>query len=141
MALTGNTSTPLRDGKQFQYGVKAGVSIHQGALLQLNGGYVEKAAGVAGKKYVGIAMEPAKGGSADGDAKVLVRRRVAVGLKQHPLLTARSERDLVVGDTANVEDDETVRLLNDVASDGSVDRSPLGDVVAVDSGRVWVFVE
>ena len=128
MALSANKSTLLRDGHQFKYGVKANAEIHQGALTMIDGSNVEKATKAANKKFAGIAIEPATGSSTAGDVEVTVRRRVAAKFKtvdgQVPGL----------GDTAYVEDDETV---HDTASG----RSALGEVVAVESDGVWVFIE
>ena len=143
MALSANKSTLLRDGMQFEYGVKANAAIYQGALVQLNGNHVEKAAGATGKTYVGIAIEQVTGGSSDGDEKVAVRRRTAARFKQatggrHASETAGT---LTIGATAYVEDDETVTGINDVAVDNTVDRSELGKVVDVEDDGVWVYIE
>ena len=128
MALTGNTSTLMRDGKQFEYGVEANAVIYQGAVVQQNGNNVEKGAKAASKKYVGIALEQVTGSATDGEVKVNVRRRVAAKLK------VASGRSLALGATAYLEDDETVH-------DQDTGRSALGDVVAVDTDGVWVWIE
>ena len=127
MALTANKGTLLRDGAQFEYGVKANVTIFAGALVQANGNHCEKAAKASGKQFLGIAQEKVTGGSADGDETVTVRRRVAAKFK-----TVASQVP-GLGATAYVEDDETV---HDTASG----RSALGEVVAVDTDGVWVFI-
>lgn len=138
MALTGNKSTLTRDGRQFEYGVAANAAIFQGALVQFNGDNVEKAAGAAGKKYGGIAQDQATGSATAGDVKVSCRRRVAAFFK-HAAVAGRVTQ-LGIGDTAYVEDDETVTSIDDVDTANTVDRSALGEVLAVESGGVWVWV-
>ena len=128
MALSKNQSTLLRDGRQFEYGVKATAVIYQGALVQANGNHVEKAAKASGKIYLGIAQEKVTGGAADGDEKVSVRRRVAAKLK------VATGRTLALGAAAYVVDDETV-------TDQSSGATELGKVVAVETDGVWVYIE
>ena len=128
-ALTANQSTLLRDGKQFEYGVKSGASkIYQGALVQANGNFAEPAAKAASKTFLGIALLDAVAGASDGANKVTCRRRVAAKFKtvsgQVPGLNA----------TAYVEDDQTVH-------DTATGRSALGKVVDVESDGVWVFID
>ena len=127
-ALTANQSTLMRDGGQFVHGVKASATVYQGALLEANGNYVQAATKAASKSYVGIALEGATGGSADGDVEIEVRRRVAVKFKT----VSGSVPGL--GATAYCEDDQT-------GHDTSTGRSAVGTVVAVESDGVWVFVE
>ena len=126
--LTENKSTLMRDGKQFEYPVKANATAFQGAVAQLNGNNVEKAVKAANKKYVGLFLEQVKGGATDGAVKTNVRRRVAAKFKT---VTGQVPG---LGDTAYLEDDETV---HDTASG----RSSLGTVVAVDTDGVWVWIE
>ena len=136
--LSANQSTPLRDGKQFEYGVKANAQIYGGGLVEANGNHVQRASAGAGKTYHGVAQEGAAGGAADGDVKVLVQRRLAAKFK-----TIETGRNTVpgLGATAYVHDDETVTGTNDVAGANVVDRSALGKVVAVEDDGVWVFFE
>lgn len=138
MALSANKSPLLRDRMQFEYGVKANAKVFQGAIVQANGNHVEKAAGAASKKYRGVALLPATGGSTDGAVKVTVRRQVAVFMK-HAAVAGRVTQ-LAIGDTAYLEDDETVTSINDVRTKNTVDRSALGEVVDVATGGVWVWV-
>jgi len=128
-ALTANQSTLMRDGKQFEYGVKSGATkIYQGALVQANGNYAEPAAKAQSKTFLGIALLEASAGTSDGDNKVTCRRQIAAKFKtvtgNVPALNA----------TAYVEDDQTVHS-------SSSGRSALGKVVAVESDGVWVLIE
>ena len=127
-ALSANQSTLLRDGRQFEYGVKANAEIYQGALVMIDGNNVEKATKAANKKFAGIALEQVTGSSTAGEVKVNVRRRCAAKFK-----TVASQVP-GLGDTAYVEDDQTV---HDTASG----RSALGPVVAVETDGVWVYIE
>ena len=142
--LTANRSTLMRDGKQFDYGLKAQTNptkIYQGSVVQLNGNHVEKAAGATGKRYVGITLLEATSGASDGAVKVPVRRRVAAKLKTASGGRHDAAGALGVGDTAYLEDDETVTKQNEVAAANTVDRSELGEVLAVDTDGVWVWIE
>lgn len=126
--LTENKSTLMRDGKQFEYPVKANAAAFQGAVAQLDGNNVEKGAKAANKTYVGIFIEQVAGGATDGAVKANVRRRVAAKFK------TVSGQVPALGATAYLEDDETVH-------DTATGRSALGPVVAVDTDGVWVWIE
>ena len=128
MALTANKGTLLRDGGQFEYGVKAAAVVYQGALAEASGNYAKKAEKAAGKRFLGIAQNNVTGGAADGDEKVTVRRRIAAQFK------TVSGQVPALGATAYCEDDETVH-------DDASGRSAVGPVVAVESDGVWVWID
>ena len=128
MALTANKGTLLRDGRQFEYGVKAGAAIFAGALCEASGNYAKKAEKGANKHNLGIAQRKVTGGAADGDEKVTVRRRIAAKFK------VVAGNIPALGAQAYVEDDETVH------SDAT-GRTALGETLAVESDGVWVWVE
>ena len=118
-----------RDGLVYEHGVKANNQIWLGGIVEANGKHAQTTVKGAGKKILGIAVANAKGGSADGDVKVAVRRRVAARFKT----VSGSVPEL--GDKAYVEDDQTV---HDTASG----RTELGVVTAVPSDtEVIVYIE
>ena len=145
MALTANKGTLLRDGAQFEYDVKANAEIYGGALVELSGNAIKKAEAGTGKQYRGIlqSQEKVTGGAADGDVKVTARRR---GLAKFNVRAGGWDRGASsstpsLGDTAYVDDDETVVGHNNVATSNTVDRSALGEVEVIDADGVWVWVE
>ena len=126
-ALSKDRKVIRRDGKELQIAAKSGVTIHQGALLMLDGSEVIPAKTATGKTVVGFATAPAKGGE-----KVNIERGV-IDFDNSTSSDAITVAE--IGKDCYVVDDQTV-----AKTDGSKTRSVAGKVSDVSDGRVWVKI-
>ncbi len=128
-ALAKDRSTPEREGVLFRAPVKKGVTIHAGSLVaKAADGYAEPASKAASLVVLGRAEEAAKGGSANGDTTVLVRRGTFKWANDSAAPVTAAE---VGEEKAFIVDDQTVTK----TASGS---TAAGKVIAVESDGVWV---
>ena len=136
-ALTEPRDTIRRDGELIQFGIKKNSTVHQGALIEFNSGYVQPAVKAANKVIAGVAEESGAIGNADtdsdGDVKILVRRRGMFKFANSAGANAIGAGD--VGKNAYITDDQTV---TDTAAGSSI----VGRIIAVDAdGGIWVEIK
>jgi hypothetical protein len=113
------------------YPVAAGAVVHLGALVVLNGGYLEPGSEAVGLIAAGRAQQAADNtGGADGDLQVEVRRGVFLWENS---AGADEIVQADVGLDAYIVDDQTV-----AKTDGGGTRSVAGRIMAVDAEGVWV---
>ena len=133
VALVTGTNRPYRYKDQLQFKVAANVNIYQGALLQLDGGYVLPAragAGTEDDRVIGVADETVDntGGSA-GDKSVLVR------LGDNCLFRCATNVDLAdanIGTIYDVLDDTTLQAT-------AANAAPAGRLVHIEATRLGWF--
>lgn len=131
-AATANVERPRRDGAVVRYGLKAGVRIHQGTIVQWD---ATAAAGpaapaVAGNNnvYLGVAITAADNRTgAAGAVSVEVQRQ---GAFYFPFETGHKPE---IGGKALVVDNQTVSENEPNA------RAPCGIVIDSDDDGVWVL--
>ena len=131
-ALSEPRDTVQKEGKLFPLPVKAGATIHQGAMLVFDGGAVKPAVKAADQVFAGIAEESAAvaSGGSDGDAEVLVR--LPPGMAKWDNATGDDAVTAAdAGKLAYIFDDQTV-------TDVDTDSSPVGTIFAVESDGIWV---
>ena len=121
-------------GILLPYKLKANAQVYQGGLVVVATatGYAEAGRKAGNLKTVGIAIESAKGGAADGDESVTVRRGIVAQFDNSDGGAAVVQGD--VGKTAYLTDDQTVTK----TAAGS---SAVGEIVALDSDGVWVKID
>ena len=128
--LNQDRQAPSRDGLVMPFPVKAGVTIHAGALVVLDGGYAKPGAKADGLVFVGRAQRRAdNAGGADGAVKVVVQRKRVFRWKNSAGGGKVAQAD--VGGAAYIADDETVTKT-------AAGASKAGTVLAVDDDGVWV---
>jgi hypothetical protein len=128
-ALAKDRITPERDLRDIGYPVGAGVKIFAGALVLINGtGFAQPATTAAALGIAGVAREFMDNtGGADGAKVVTVRQ----GAFRFVNGDAIAQAD--VGKVAYAVDDQTV-------SKGAAGKSPVGVIVEVEAGGVWVAI-
>ncbi len=124
MAMAENESRPFRAGETAVAPVAAGARIFQGALLEIDvEGHVAPATKGVGKRYFGVALEPADNrDGAKGALSAAVRRQGAAAFAK-----SGSPRR---GGLAYVVDDATV-------TDDPAGATALGRIADVDDDGVW----
>lgn len=131
-ALTGNRSTPARDGKTFAIAAAAGVHAFAGALIALNAAG-EATPGETALNLTGFGRavrEVDNTNGASGAAKVEIEK----GCFRFENSTAADAISAAeIGETAFIVDDQTV-----AKTDGGGTRSPAGVIADVDSAGVWI---
>jgi len=130
--LTEDRNTKMQDGELIAQPVAAGAVCHAGGLAVLNAaGYAAPGSTALNLTYFGRFDEARDNtGGADGDKRVLIRRKKAFYFKN---LGGDLVAQAGVGQVCYIVDDQTV-----AGSDGVGTRSPAGVVVAVNSGGVWI---
>lgn len=129
-ALSDVRQTPRSDKTTFPAPVKAGATIHQGAMLVWDGGYVKPAVKAANLVFAGRAEESVSVSAAgsDGDETCLIRRPSGDAFRWAKAATV-DQADC--GKDAYIVDDQTV---TDVAA-GS---SKIGTFIEIDGDEAWV---
>jgi hypothetical protein len=130
-ALAADRNTTYREGVECEYPVKASAQIYAGSLVMVGSdGYAKPGADTAGAKFVGVALENVKGGTADGVVKIRVRRKGVFDF------AASSITQAMVGDIMYLVDDQT---FDDAA--GPTNDVPCGRLVQyVSDSRGWIDV-
>lgn len=134
-ALSADRNTVKRDGKNFEFPVKAATLIYAGAVVCINAsGLAIAGAATFGLKTVGIAKERADNtDGANGDIRVKVERGV------YRLANSASTDAIALADVGRrcyLVDDQTVAKTDNLGA-----RPVAGIVEDVDSAGVWVRIE
>lgn len=132
-ALAGERNTARKEGKFFNYPMKAAKKAYRGGLAVLNGGFVEPGATALNLVTVGRFTDTVDNSAgADGDVSAGVER----GVFQFANSAAGDAIALAdVGASCYVVDDQTV-----AKTDGGGTRSVAGIIRDVDAGGVWVEI-
>lgn len=130
--LTGPRNTPHWQSRENPvYPVAANAVIHVGALVVLNGGFLQPGSVATGRIAAGRAQQAADNiGGANGALQVEVRRGV---FRWENSAAADQIVQADVGNSAFIVNDQTVAKTN-----GANTRSPAGRIMAVDADGVWV---
>lgn len=137
MALAADRDTPYRDGNLVAFPLKAGSTVHGGAIVVAGAdGYAAPGSKAPGLTCLGRAEEAAENpaSGADGDVGVTVRRGYEFLWKNAPAGDAVTVAHL--GRPCWIEDDETV-----ANGSGNGARSMAGIVAGVTDDGVWVRVD
>lgn len=133
-ALAAARGTPTRDGRIVQARVTASTTIHQGGLLEIAAsGYVAPATKAASKVYWGIARDSIK--TAAGESGTIEAEHGATAhFKGSADLDTAAEKLAALGDSAYVEDDQTVGTT-------ATGATKCGVIVDYDDDGVWVRLD
>lgn len=134
MPLTKERHTPAwvnPVGILAEYGVKSGVTIYKGGLVQLDAnGWAIPAAKAANQVTVGRAEETVVSASTDADGAKTAQVRTGVFRWKNPGADALARAE--IGDAVYVEDDETVRKTQ------TGNGTKAGRLMQVDAQGAWV---
>jgi len=133
MALSADRNTPYRKGDIVSDPVKAATKIYAGALVCLDAnGWAVPGSAAATLKARGRAEEQADNSAgANGAIRVAVRRGCFPFKNSGTDPVARAD----IGNTAYIEDDETVAKTDD---EGAL--SAAGKIIDIDAEGVWVEI-
>lgn len=127
-ALAKDRNTSSREDSLIAVPVKKSVTIHAGSLVVADGGYAKPGVKAQNLVALGMAEQSVKGGAADGDATVLVRRGTFLWANSSGG-DAVAQADLYKD--VYIADDQTVTKTDTGASKA-------GKAVALDPDGVWV---
>lgn len=134
-ALSGDRQIKRKLGEsRFNFPVKAGAVIYQGALVVIDGAVAAPGRTALALRAVGVAVDRVDNtGGADGAKSVEVERESLFCFVNSASTDAITRAD--INAICYIVDDQTVAKTN-----GTNTRSAAGRVVDVDASGVWVYV-